>query len=355
MSIDCSSNSKLDALNAKKAELESQVANLASAGSSAMAAVKEKANSMVSALQDMMPTIPEIPNFQKELQELAGKVGNELIEAKAAFKARWGDSLPDVDIDDLMNKVTLPSMNLDFDLCKDVPNVDAPEIVNGKVTKVKDKGPEPTTPNSPPVVVEAVTPTIVAKEQQPSASGRTTRGIIEITKEYDEYRKEVRELQSLYFTAEMKAYAKNLKKAKKKRDFKKLQIRKEKLGFKNNGEFYNSGEATEKEKKLLEETYAGWADAQKGLKQSKLIKRLSAWYDQFRYSDTFEGYTVISHFARYKKEFFTYLITDFSNGKYTVTDGTLSIEPLNNAILPIVEKYDKLLKERNTYLHGDRE
>ena len=93
---------------------------------------------------------------------------------------------------------------------------------------------------------------------------------------------------------------------------------------------------------------------QKAYREAQLIKSLSGWYDQFRYSDTFEGDTVITHYARMKKHLFEYHVTDFSDGKYTVTKVTLSIEPLNEAILPIVEKWDKVLKERNTYLHGDR-
>ena len=167
MSINCSSNPKLEALEKKKKELADQAAGLASQGSGAMADLKAKALEMKDALLDMIPEIPAIPNFAKEIQDLAGKIGEELLEAKAAFKERWGDSLPDVDIDNLMDGVSNP-LNTDFDLCKDVPNVDAPEVVDGKVTKVKDKGPAPTTATEVPKVVEAVEPTVVEKEKAPT-------------------------------------------------------------------------------------------------------------------------------------------------------------------------------------------
>ena len=188
--MDCSKNPLLEKLEAKQAELDALVSNLASVGSVGMAALKAKADEMVSALTDMIPSLPEIPNFKKELEELRNKVGKELAEAKAAFKERWGDALPNIDIDGLMDKVSAAKSLIDnfeedltdfatglagkvtdkFDFCKDVPNIDAPEVVDGKVTKVIDKGPEPTVPVEVPAVVEPLTPTVVAKEKQPSVS-----------------------------------------------------------------------------------------------------------------------------------------------------------------------------------------
>lgn len=357
MSIDCSKNPKLEALEAKQSELDNLINGLADAGAAGMEALQEAADSMVSALQDMMPTIPEVPNFKKEIQDLAGLTGDALVKAKAAFKEKWGDALPDVDIDGMMENVSRPNIPglPSFDLCNDVPNIDAPEIVDGKVTKVKDKGPEPTTPTGPPAAAGPVENTLVAKELQPSASGRTTRNIIEITNDIEKYEKEVLDLYKSYYTAEHKATAKSIYKAKKKKPYKNLLKRKEKLGFKKNSEFYNSGEATEKEKKLLEDLYKDYGPAQKGYREAQLIKQLAGWYDQFRYMDLYENYTVFDFFAENPKKDFQYNVTDFSDGKYTVTKVTLSIEPLNAAILPIVEKWDKVLNERNTYRRGNRD
>jgi hypothetical protein len=200
MAINCSSNALLDNLNAKKEALNAKVGELSALGAKAMADIAEKADEMKGALLSMMPEIPVIANFKKELDELKGKVGAELAEAKAAFKERWGDALPDVDIDGLMEKVTAAASlvnnfeeNLNdlvsgavsniagaasakFDFCKDVPNIDAPKVsAEGKVEKVVDKGPEPTTPVAGPKKVEVVVPTVIEKEKEPSVSPKVDR------------------------------------------------------------------------------------------------------------------------------------------------------------------------------------
>ena len=91
MSIDCSKNPKLELLEKKQAELDALMSNLASQGAAGMSALKAKLEEVATALTDMIPEIPEVPNFQKELQALAGKVGEDLAAAKAAFKERWGE------------------------------------------------------------------------------------------------------------------------------------------------------------------------------------------------------------------------------------------------------------------------
>ena len=191
MAINCSSNSKLDTLNAKKAELNAQVEAMQNAAKgemgAAMQALNTKANSMKDALLDAVPEPPVLPNFKKELEELRGKVGADLARAKAAFKERWGDALPDVDIDGLMSKVTGAVSNIAgavggvadaFDFCKDVPNVEAPEVSpEGKVEKIKVKAAEPIVAADIPKKVEVVEPTVVAKEKLPSASPKIEKPV----------------------------------------------------------------------------------------------------------------------------------------------------------------------------------
>ena len=111
MSIDCSKNPKLELLEKKQAELDALMSNLASQGSAAMATLKAKLEEVATALTDMIPEIPEVPNFQKELQALAGTVGEDLAAAKAAVKERWGDARPDVDIDGPRENL-IPLLNL---------------------------------------------------------------------------------------------------------------------------------------------------------------------------------------------------------------------------------------------------
>jgi hypothetical protein len=171
MAINCSSNALLDTLNAKKDLLNSKVAELQSAGAAAMEDLKAKADAMKDSLLAAIPVPPAIPNFKKELDALKDKVGAELAEAKAAFKERWGDALPDIDIDGMIANATslIPSPNFDF--CKDVPNVEAPKVsADGKVEAVKVKAEEPIVAADIPKKVEVVVPTVVEKEKAPSVS-----------------------------------------------------------------------------------------------------------------------------------------------------------------------------------------
>jgi len=171
MAINCSSNALLDTLNAKKDLLNSKVAELQSAGAAAMADIQGKADAMKDSLLAAIPVPPAIPNFKKELDALKGKVGKELADAKAAFKERWGDALPDIDIDGMIANATslIPSPNFDF--CKDVPNVEAPKVsADGKVEAVKVKAEEPIVAADIPKKVEVVVPTVVEKEKAPSVS-----------------------------------------------------------------------------------------------------------------------------------------------------------------------------------------
>lgn len=216
MPINCSSNSKLDTLNAKKAELNAQVEAMQNAAKgemgAAMEALNTKANAMKDALLDAVPEPPVLPNFKKELEELRDKVGEDLSRAKAAFKERWGDALPDVDIDGLMSKVSgavslvqnfeedltdfvsgavsniagaagdaLSGVADAFDFCKDVPNIEAPEVSpEGKVEKIKVKAAEPIVAADIPKKVEEVEPTVVAKEKLPSVSPKIEKPVDEL-------------------------------------------------------------------------------------------------------------------------------------------------------------------------------
>lgn len=191
MAINCSSNALLDTLNAKKDALNAKVGELQSLGAGAMADLKVKADEMKDSLLAAVPVPPIIPNFKKELEELKGKVGKELAEAKAAFKERWGDALPDIDIDGLMDKVSAAKSLVDnfdenlndlatglagkvadkFDFCKDVPNIEAPKVsADGKVEVVKVKAEEPIVAADIPKKVEVVVPTVVEKEKAPSVN-----------------------------------------------------------------------------------------------------------------------------------------------------------------------------------------
>ena len=282
MAINCSSNSKLDALNAKKAELNAKVAELQSAGASAMADVKAKADSMKAALLAAVPEPPVLPNFKKELEALKGKTGAALIKAKADFKARWGGALPDVDIDGLMDKVTAAASlvtgaaaNLagaaasKFDFCKDVPNIDAPKVsATGVVEVVKVKAAEPTVAADIPKKVAEVVPTVIEKENEVSSSGLIEKSYSELLNDLAPYRKEI-DKQIEPFLPAIKKFSKNEKKMSRNKKYQKLIKKKAKSGLKTS-EYYNTV-ASSAEKKLIEEKWQYWNEGKEAHLNKKLI------------------------------------------------------------------------------------
>ena len=108
MSIKCALNDKLEALQAQKDKLAAKLDSVAGAGASALADMKAEAEAMKDKLLDALPK-PEVPpNFKQELSRLKELSGEALTNAKAAFKERWGDALPDVDIDEMTAGVSNP-------------------------------------------------------------------------------------------------------------------------------------------------------------------------------------------------------------------------------------------------------
>ena len=292
MAINCSSNAKLDALNAKKDALNSKVAEMQSLGAGATADLKAKADEMKDALLAAVPKPPAIPNFKKELDGLKGKVGKELAEAKAAFKERWGDALPDIDIDGLMDKVSAAKSLVDnfeedlndfvsgavsnitggvpeFDFCKDVPNIDAPKVsAEGKVEEVKMKTEEPTVAADIPEKVAPVVPTVVEKEKQVSESGLIEKSFSELLDDLAPYRKEIDELIAPFLPA-IKKYAKSEKKMALNKKYKKLKEKIAKANLKES-EYYNSV-ASSAEKELIEEKWQYYNDGKTAFYNKKLI------------------------------------------------------------------------------------
>ena len=390
MSINCSKNPKLELLEKKQAELDALMSNLASQGAAAMSALKAKLDEVATALTDMIPELPEIPNFQKELQELAGKVGEDLAKAKAAFKERWGDALPDVDIDGLMSKVAAAGDALGniasgvedavseiagaagdalsgiasgvadaFDFCKDVPNIDAPEVVDGKVTKVIDKGPEPTTPAEIPAVVEPVTPTIVAKEEQPSVSSVTEKPLKEIANAYVPFENEIKEYIKPYTAKKMEYYyARKATGVEDSKEWKKLiddKIAAENASF-DAGEgavsfplFYNYY-ATESQKELIQTYYTagiGHGEAKKAAAALLLVKKLLRFYRERMDENSPNGITDPQEFFYYKINYQSEL---FEHGKFRLERKKFDDTQVFADVKAIWEKHKEAVLEYRAYL-----
>ena len=180
MTLNCSSNAALDKLQASKDAMQAKLDSLISSGSSALADVKAQADQIKADLLAALPEIPELPNLKKELAELQTKLqtatGEQLATLKNKFREKWGDSIPDLDtmiagVEYLAAIAANPlaALNIDlggFSICDSVPNTDAPEVIDGKVTKVIEKAKEPTTPDDNAKQSEPIVPTIVETENQ---------------------------------------------------------------------------------------------------------------------------------------------------------------------------------------------
>lgn len=372
MPINCSSNALLDTLNKKKDELNNKIAELQSLGAAAMADIQAKADAMKDALLAAVPEPPAIPNFKKELEELRNKVGKELAEAKAALKERWGDALPDIDIDGLMDKVSAAKSLIDnfeedltdfatglagkvadkFDFCKDVPNIDAPEVVDGKVTKVIDKGPEPTTPAEVPVVVEPVTPTIVAKEKEPSVSGLTTKSYSELLEAVQPYDDAIAALKDSYFRP-LYEWTNRSTKLKKKRAWKKLDTFVKNLKMKY-VEFYNSEFANSEEKKLIDEFYLGYGEATRALAARKRIDVVDAYYTVGQYSEALSSLSeeeALSRLTREKVKNIEYLIDGLNSARNKIIMETkdFNSKEVDSQVKSLFQQYEKEITEYQNY------
>ena len=307
MAINCSNNAALEKLQASKDALNAQLDAAASAGRSALGAVDAAVKQLEKDLKAALPELPELPNFKKELQALAGKVGDDLARAKAAFKERWGDSLPDIDIDGLMNKVSgaislvenfeddledfvtgaaglaVGAVADQFDFCKDVPNIEGTvDPDTGKIATVKDKGAEPTPPQEPAKTVEVVTPTITDAAKAPSKSPFADKSFSEMQetrKEYDDeiaaWHKTNNEILTPEFTKQ-----KTLTKSRAfKKVMKKYNAAVERGEIKYGSDYYNTI-ASDSDKRLFEEYFIIRSIVQYTALEGKLFNRINKSYFQ---------------------------------------------------------------------------
>lgn len=337
MAINCSSNALLDTLNAKKDLLNSKVAELQSAGAGAMEDLKAKADAMKDSLLAAVPVPPAIPNFKKELDALKGKVGKELADAKAAFKERWGDALPDIDIDGMIANATslIPSPNFDF--CKDVPNVEAPKVsADGVVEEVKVKAEVPIVAADIPKKVEPVVPTVVEKEKQASSSGLMEKSLYELLEDLAPYEKEIAALTAQQMPA-IRAYGKNEIAMSKNRNYKKLIAKKAKTDY-TWPEYYNTV-ATDSEKKLIEEKWQFWNEGKVASINKNMITQIYTFYRS--------NMEVQLNEVKNGNWKFYYKKTDFSGGVYTTQPADVNglkwlpiIEEIHSRYLEPVRAYN---------------
>lgn len=116
-------NAMLD-VEKKLGELTSQGKGIAGSLSSIQGDLQNQLSAMQSKMEELIPEIKtELPNLQVEINKLLGQLTNPISFSNQldSIKEKFGD-IPDVNIDDLVNK--LKSNPLGFDPCKEVPNFD---------------------------------------------------------------------------------------------------------------------------------------------------------------------------------------------------------------------------------------
>jgi hypothetical protein len=144
MALNCNLDLNLKALEDKKAELNAQMANLAANGQAGMTDLIAKANAQKEALQASLPAIPEVPNFQKEFDDLktralAGLGGTDLHKRVMELEKKWGNAVPDIGglLDNFSDPTKLLNLN-SLDPCSAIPNISGKQLPDGTFAPIEN-------------------------------------------------------------------------------------------------------------------------------------------------------------------------------------------------------------------------
>lgn len=144
MALNCNLNPNLKALEDKKAELNAQMANLSSLGAGGMTDLIAKANAQKDALLGSIPAIPEVPNFQKDIdalktQALSGLGGIDLHKKIMDLEKQWGGAIPDIGgiLANFSDPTKLLNLN-SLDPCGSVPNISGKLLPDGTFAPIEN-------------------------------------------------------------------------------------------------------------------------------------------------------------------------------------------------------------------------
>ena len=347
MNINCSNNANLDQLQASKDALNEKMGTLSGGAIGVLSAnlnnLKAAADKQQADLLKALPNPPQLPNFKQQLDALKGKTGIDLELAKQKLNDTWGKSLPNIDINDLANKVAKPALPVGlqlptaegFDFCKDVPNIEGTiDTATGEIASIKDKGPETTTATESAKPVEDLTATVEDAASSPSKSGTITLSFTEIQDGFRAYQKQDKADEDSYIT-DTKAI-KKLAKIRKSKTFKKLSKYVNKKNKKDSTfgyfSFYNT-EANDSEKEILSDYFQNKGIVQKIGAFRKAYKKIAASF--YLNSDKDEGViqTLYDNFIKINAEY----------KDYDITPTTINAIYVKIDLVPIADK------ARNTY------
>ena len=361
MNINCSNNANLDQLQASKDALNAKMGDLAGGNINDLSAnlnnLKAAADKQQADLLKAIPKPPQQPNFKQQLDALKGKTGIDLEQAKQKLNSTWGKSLPNIDINDLANKVAKPPSNLQlptaggFDFCKDVPNIEGTiDTATGEIASIKDKGPETTTATESANPVEDLTATVEDAASSPSKSGVLTLSFTEIHDGFRAYQKQDKADEDSYIT-DTKAI-KNLAKIRKSRTFKKLSKYVNKKNKEDNTfgyfSFYNT-EANDSEKEILSDYFRNKGIVQKIGAFRKAYKKISASFYLNSDKDDSIIQTLYDNFIKINAEYKDYSITlNTINAIYVKID----LVPIADKARNTFNQYKEVIYNMRLYTDG---
>lgn len=135
--LSCGSNAALDELTGKVDEIKGKLAE----GMGALGDLEAKANEAIGQLTSLIPEIPSFDSLQADLATALAAAQGDAAAAFATFREKWGDALPDSEIQGYIDTITAiasdPTALLTFDACQAFPNKELDTATGRISTKAK--------------------------------------------------------------------------------------------------------------------------------------------------------------------------------------------------------------------------
>jgi hypothetical protein len=209
--LPCGDNAALGDLTGKINEIKDKL----NEGLSALADLEAKATEALSKLTSLKAEIPGLDSLQADLAAALAAAQNDAASAFAAFREKWGEALPEAEIQGYIDTITAllsdPTSLLTFDACKAFPN----KQIDPATGKVSTKAQAAAIPNAAPTTFTE-TPSAT---YEPVITRTYESKITDEMKANTAARKKAGEDIEAYFKPKYKALALKIKEAKKDDNF----------------------------------------------------------------------------------------------------------------------------------------
>ena len=152
--LSCGSNAALDQLTGKVDEIKGKLAE----GMGALGDLEAKANEAIGQLTSLIPEIPSFDSLQGDLAAALAAAQGDASAAFATFKEKWGEVLPESEIQGYIDTISAiasdPTALLTFDACQAFPNKELDTATGqvatkAKVAEIPNEAPPEITPYEP--------------------------------------------------------------------------------------------------------------------------------------------------------------------------------------------------------------